>query len=115
MADDRYVWQPPQQSQHFRAAPQRTAGQFADDEGVALDFVPVEECAERRVAPPQMLDPNRGINQHGQGPRAGVCDGDGLRAGLGCCPLRQPTAWRFPGLSRLPARHGRPQSFRQCR
>jgi len=52
MAGYRYMRQPLQKGQHFRAASQGTAGQFADDERVALDFVSTEQCAQLRIAPP---------------------------------------------------------------
>jgi hypothetical protein len=60
-----HMRQAPQKRQYFRTASQGTARQFADDEGVTLDFASVEQSAESRVAPPQMLYPDRSINQHG--------------------------------------------------
>jgi hypothetical protein len=73
----------------------------------------MKECAERGIAPPQMIHPNRRINQHGQ-LRAGGCAGGGLDADLARCPLKPLTVWRFPWRSRLRVQHERPQSSRQC-
>jgi len=109
------VWQPAQQRQHFRASPQGTAGQLADDERVAFDFTSIEECAKHGVGSPEMLHPDRGINQHGYELCEGGCAGVGFGAGLGRCPLTLPTAWHFPEQSRLPAPPARPPSSRQCR
>lgn len=60
-----YMRQAPQKRQYFRTASQGSARQFADDEGVALDFASIEQSAESRVSTPQMLYPDRSINQHG--------------------------------------------------
>jgi hypothetical protein len=57
-----HLWQPLQQCQHFRAAAQGTAGKFSDNEGVAFDFVLTEQRDQLRIAPPQMLHPDRRIN-----------------------------------------------------
>ena len=43
MAGYRHMRQASQKGQHFRAASQGTAGQFADDERVAFDFISIQE------------------------------------------------------------------------
>ncbi|MGA2902977.1 MAG: hypothetical protein ABSD98_04045 [Candidatus Korobacteraceae bacterium] len=45
MSGYRCMRQASQKGQHLRAASQGTTRQFADDEGVALDFVSAEQCS----------------------------------------------------------------------
>lgn len=52
MAGYLYVRQPLQMGQYFRAASHGTTRQFANDEGVTLDFVPTEQRAQLRIAAP---------------------------------------------------------------
>lgn len=55
------------QGQHFSAATQRAACQFANDEWVGFHFSPVEQITERRVAPTKVIHPHGRINQHERG------------------------------------------------
>ena len=49
------TWQTKKQRQYFRAAMQRAARQFANDEWVAFHFFAAEQGTERSVAPPEMV------------------------------------------------------------
>jgi hypothetical protein len=52
MAGYQYVRQGLPIGQHFKAASHGTTCQLANDEGVTLDFVPTEQCAQFRIAAP---------------------------------------------------------------
>ena len=51
-----------EERQDLQTAAQRAACQLADNERVTLHFGSAKQIAERRVAPAEMVHPNRGIN-----------------------------------------------------
>lgn len=56
-----------EESQDFRAVPQVPARQFADDEGMADGHCFGEQPGQGRVAQPQMVNPDRGVDEdHGR-------------------------------------------------
>jgi len=61
---DRHGWQSPEQLQDLRAAAYRTTCQFADNEGMALNFGAMKKRDEPELATVQMFHPDRGINKH---------------------------------------------------
>jgi hypothetical protein len=69
------------------------ARQLAEDEGVAGDLSGIEASAQPRVAPPEVIDPNGGVDEHYR-PAA-------RRRGTGRSPLSEaPRAARRRALSR---------------
>lgn len=67
IAGDRRKGKAFEQQQHFRTATKRATGQFADDEWVGLDLSAEKEGPEPLIVMPEVVHPNRGVNQHGHG------------------------------------------------
>ena len=63
MADDRRLREGLQEPQNFNSVSQVSAGQFADDMGVAEHAPFVEESGEPFAPMPKVLDPNGRIDQ----------------------------------------------------
>jgi hypothetical protein len=96
VAAHRHTWQALKQQQYFRAAMQRAARQFANDERVAFNFFPAEQGTQRRVAPAEMIHPDRGINQH-DGYCAAVVGVGGVAECVARCHPARLSAGRSPG------------------
>ena len=110
----RHTRQSLKQHQHFRAATQPAACQLADNEWVAFHFFVAEQDAERRIAPPEMVNPDGSINQHERACCAAVVGVGGFAGCLAHFHPVPPIAERSPERSGPPDPLGRSQSSRQC-
>lgn len=112
MLRDGRLRQLPQKSEHLLPILEVSAGKLADHERMYERLTLVEQRAEFRVFPVQVIDPDRGIDEHrmplsARPDRAG--DGEPARQDRTRQALRG--GGRFPGISAPPVQHESPPSF----